>query len=428
MRVPFKRTSISKILEEFGLRTPQRREGRSPDELALRKSFQTFFPGAQWVGDGKSVTVEIGEESFTFNLELISDCKTSAAVGFSLRNEEDSQAVVEAYLNGINTTGAPPLALLLDNKPSNHTETVDMALADGETLRIRATVSRPQNKAHVEGSFGLFEQTVPPIVIGQTDNPKRLAWSILLLVILTWARTLNHRPQKKHHGSFRVERYLAYSPTDEEIAKARKNLEERCRKQLLALETLKARQDPTAKEVLDNAFTRLNLLDPEGNIRAAIARYPLSAICDGIAIFEARREAKTLPAEVDGRYLLAIVKNISKKHEGLLITEALMRERLAARDFMLSDLQSSLDSLKMCISDPHQLIKTLSDYALKAQRRIDRLFWLSAAADHINLLPRDQHPHLIRTSSRRIHAAFSIPYEDRLDMSRFLVDKVMPLD
>jgi len=62
--------------------------------------------------------------------------------------------------------------------------------------------------------------------------------------------------------------------------------------------------------------------DPEGNIRSAIARYPLGAIVNGIAIFQGKRDARTLPDGVDARYLLGIVKNVSANNEGLKIIAA----------------------------------------------------------------------------------------------------------
>jgi hypothetical protein len=49
-RVSFGRSLISDILSVNGMRRPRRRSGRSPDEDALRKSFATFFGGAQWTG------------------------------------------------------------------------------------------------------------------------------------------------------------------------------------------------------------------------------------------------------------------------------------------------------------------------------------------------------------------------------------------
>jgi len=47
---------------------------------------------------------------------------------------------------------------------------------------------------------------------------------------------------------------------------------------------------------LDRSFERLALLDPERNLRIAIARYPLDAIVDGVAIFEGKRAAGTIRA------------------------------------------------------------------------------------------------------------------------------------
>src|SRR5690606_19548488 len=153
-RVPFGRSLIASILFAHGQRTPQRRPGRSRDEEALRGTFETFFPGAQWVGDGKTLEVIVDGEVLHQNIELVVDASSDAAVGIDVRDEEDSWAVVAAFEDGVRTTAERPLALLLDNKPCNHTEDVDEAL--GDTMRLRSTLGRAQNKAHVEGAFGLF--------------------------------------------------------------------------------------------------------------------------------------------------------------------------------------------------------------------------------------------------------------------------------
>ena len=117
LRLPFGRDLVARILEVHGLRRRAHRDGRSPDERALRGAFRTFFPGAQWVGDGMQVPVVINGRRFTFNLELNVDAHTGAFVGASVRDNEDSAAVVEAFADGVATTGSTPLALLLDNKP-----------------------------------------------------------------------------------------------------------------------------------------------------------------------------------------------------------------------------------------------------------------------------------------------------------------------
>ena len=96
LRVPFGRDRIATILHACGVRTIDRRPGRSPDEVALRSSFETFFPGAQWVGDGMELPVTVDGQRFTFNVELDVDAFSAAIVGGALRDEEDAQAVVEA--------------------------------------------------------------------------------------------------------------------------------------------------------------------------------------------------------------------------------------------------------------------------------------------------------------------------------------------
>ena len=223
LRVPFGRALIAHILDAHGARHPQKRGRRSSDELAMRGAFRTFFPGAQWVGDGMQVPVVIDDEQFTFNFELNVDAHTDAFVGACVRDEEDSAAVIEALADGVATTGALPTALLIDNKPSNHTPDVDAAL--GDAIRIRATPERPQNKAHVEGAFGLFSQVLPDLVLDTRRSTHDVARALLVLVVTIWARTTNHRPRADHGGRSRVDLY-ADAPTVEQVDNARHELRE----------------------------------------------------------------------------------------------------------------------------------------------------------------------------------------------------------
>ncbi len=424
LRLPYGRTLIANILEQLGVRIPQRRQGRSPDEKGLRGTFETFFPGAQWTGDGSPITVQLGDQEFTFNLELMVDTDSAAFVGASLRDEEDSAAVTIAFADGVDTTGTPPLSLLLDLRSCNHTDEVNQALAD--TLNIPATKGRPQNKAHVEGGFGLFQQTVPPLRI-TAESPWEQARQLLMLVVQTWARTLNHKPRPSRQGQSRVEQYQNAVPTQEQVTQAKTTLNARLQKQSKALKTNKARTDPVTRQILEDAFVRLDLVDPTGNFGAAIARYPMDAILAGVATFEGKRGAKTLPDGVDARYLLGIVKNLALQHEGFLISEALLQARLQAQDLMLRGLQQRRDTLLQTPLDSRERLHALLEPALDTDRRIDRLFWLQAVADHLRALPDDQRQILWRTAYRRIHSTFRMPYADRAEAVHYLATKVVPL-
>lgn len=223
------------------------------------------------------------------------------------------------FREGIATTGAAPLAELLDNKPSNHTPEVDAVL--GDTLRVRATVWRPQNKAHVEGAIGLFSTTAPPLQLDLRSGTRQIAAQLLGLVATVWARASNHRPRKDRGGLARAQLYTI-EPTPEQIVAARKALEARHRRQERARQTLEARQRPDVRAFLDATFERLALSDPERHVRIAIARYPFDAIIAGVAIFEAKQSTGSLPEDADGRYLLGIIRNVQEQREHELVAGA----------------------------------------------------------------------------------------------------------
>jgi hypothetical protein len=424
LRIPYGRETIAQILELHRMRSPRRRPGRGPDEEALRGQFMTFFPGAQWVGDGSALSITINGKTFTFNLELDVDCHTDAFVGASVRKEEDAQAVVEALEDGIETTGARPLALLLDNKLCNHTDEVKEAL--GDTIGIRATLKRPQNKAHVEGAFGLFQQTAPPLEIDAASE-EEMAKRMLEIIIQIWARTLNHRPRQDCLGRSRVELYRGEQPTPEQIEEARAALEERRRKQELAEQTRRARQDPVVRKILDDAFARLGLDDPDGNIRAAIAGFPRDAVLAGLAVFQGKRAAATLPPGVDARYLLGIVRNISNEDEGIKIADILLRTRLEARDLALSSLQSSCDAITRSSRSAGDQLKAVLDHALFSGPGIDRVFWLDGASRIILDRGEAERDPLIREAARHIHTTYRVPYSERLESARRIIAKTTPI-
>lgn len=423
LRLDFSDAMLAKLLFEHGARTPKRRRRRTPDEEALRGAFETFFAGAQWVGDGTELEVLVDGEVHRLNLELMVDAHTGALVGLDVTDNEDSAAVVSAFEDGVDSTETVPLAVLLDNKPSNHTEEVDAAL--GETLRIRATDNRPQNKAHVEGAFGLFSQRVPELEVDTTE-PRELAKQIALLVAITFARAMNHRPRRDRGAKSRVELY-GEPVTDEQRAEAKARLQARLDKQERARRSRALRLDPLVRDRLDRAFARLGLDDPEHHFRHAIALYPFDAIVDSVAIFEGKADAGTLPEDADARYLLGIVNNVTHVHEADAITSALLEERLAARDRLLEPLRLRCEQLHQDPLDLSQHLRVLVDEAMRARRATERLFWIHAAAE---LIARHEEPRqrdLFRSAARRIHATFRIPRHERAAAERRLARRLWPL-
>ena len=423
LHLPFGRTLVAHILDAHGARQPQKRGRRTSDELAMRGAFRTFFPGAQWIGDGMQVPVVVNGQRFFFNLELDVDAHSGAFVGVSVRDNEDAAAVVEALEDGVCTTGAPPLALLLDNKPSNHTPEIDAAL--GDAIRIRATTERPQNKAHVEGAFGLFSQILPPLVLDTHQSTYDIARAFIGLVVTVWARTTNHRPRADRHGRSRVDLY-ADLPSQEQIDQARRDLRKLADRQERARRTLEARRRPDVLALLDEHFARLALLDPERHIRLTIAGYPLDAILGAIAIFDGKRRAGTLPDGADARYLLGIVKNVATTTEGEHIAHAMLALRLAARDRVLARLVLARD-LVCSQSDLIAVCAHCVDRALETTSPLDRSFWLRSLTDVLLRQPEAlRHDHFLAVA-RRIYASFAVPPRERQDAVRVLAERLVPL-
>ncbi|MFH1464309.1 MAG: hypothetical protein ABIO70_07970 [Pseudomonadota bacterium] len=424
-RLPFGRTLISTILSKHGVRHAKRRSGRSPDEDALRGQFLTFFPNVQWVGDGTQLGASIGAENFSFNLELLVDPASGAFVGAAVTDTENGAAVIEATQDAVATTGSPPISILLDNKPSNHTDAVAEAVTPA--VLERSTRGRPQSKAHIEGGFGLFQQVAPVMALLPT-SPRELARQLVALTVTTWARTLNHKPMKDHGGLTRVQRHLDHKPSPEEVQAAKAALRDRLRKQEKARLTRQARQDPQVRAALADAFARFAFDDPEGHLLDAIARYPLGAVVDAIATFDGKRRANTLPEGVDARYLLGIARNIAEVREGLEIALALWRERRAAQDRALDPAERERNRLEEADICMEERIASFVDLALGTKRRLDRFFWLTAIADTVlEQDPAERRP-LFHLAARRIHATFAVPHKQRLEATRFLAASILTLD
>ena len=151
-------------------------------------------------------------------------------------------------------------------------------------------------------------------------------------------------------------------------------------------------------------------MDPKGHARHAIAKYGRDTTVDAIAIFEGKKNAGTLPDNVDAaRYTLGIARNLAHVHEADAITLALVRDRLAVRDAMLAPLSAERDRLLEDQDRPtKQLLGDLIDRALDADREIDRFFWIDATGAVLHRQPHDEQVSLFRDIARRIYATFGI--------------------
>lgn len=410
-RIPYGDTYIGTILNAACLRY---RQPRRPVEAPWsHDTFRTLFPGAQWLGDGTTLAFWWNDRCFVFNVEPITDPASDAIVGFSVTDTEDEQAVIEAFNLGIATTGAHPVAITLDNRPSNHSPAVVAAIAP--TIPIRSTLGRGQAKAHVEGAHGLFEQSLPPLVIAGPNDRER-ARSALILIFTTWARGRNGKPRKRLGGLSPRDFYFANQPTPEELQEARDWAQELIRRQELARQTRAARADPVRRDLLIRGLAELGIPDPNHRLACDLAYYGRDAIAAGLATFESKRDQGTIPPGADpGRYLAGIIRNLDEQFELDSFALHILKQRIRLKDFSLAPLTAYADEIRAALPRADQP-QAFIDRALDAQYTIDFRFWSGTAANALEALPAPTAAALYPFLAKRVAASFSTDQTRRADL------------
>ncbi len=410
-RVPYGATFIGSVLDAAGLR--QRRPPRQPEAPWSSGAFRLLFPGFQWIGDGTTLAIRLDDQSYVFNAEGVIDAASNGLVAFDVTDTEDEQAVVEAFQHGVETAGAPPLAVTLDNRPSNLTATVEAAIAPAELLA--STPARGQSKAPIEGNFGLFQQTAPPLVVSGA-NQRELARSILQLVLTTYAWARNGKPRKRLGGRSPRDAYRDDRPTPEQIDEAKEYIIELQRRQELIRRTREARLDPVRLALLDQGLHDLDIPDPDRRTARSLAFFTVDAIIYGLATFAAKREAGTLPDGAEPRsYLGGIIRNRQIQVELELTAKHLLEQRLRLADLTLAPLAGEADRIREtnpAIDVPREFV----DQALQAGPLIDFRFWTAAAASSLAQLPQPIAQALFAGLTRRVVASFHTDPQRRADL------------
>jgi hypothetical protein len=441
-RLPFSDGFIGNFLEGMGLRN---RKKKSPVEAIWSGgTFRRLFPGAQWLADGTSVAIRWCKQIFVFNIEALLDSATNAVVGITVSDAENEEALRLAYEAGLKTTGSPPSAVTVDNKPCNispggreavgaHSSltgarlnlgsyvahTAGWAMIAGAaqvalrhvchlgpgTIFLRATPGRGQAKAPLEGAFGLFQQALPPLVVDKASS-REMARSVLELIFTAWFRGRNGKPRKRSNGRSPAEDYTQARPTEEQIRRALKWFQELLRREELARRTREARRDPVRLELLRQGLAELGISDPKGHLAIALAYYSPEAITQGLAVFRAKKALNTLPSGADhGRYLGGIIRQIDTQLELERISEHYLQQRIRFGDITLSHLEIAARQIQSEV--PQDLApQSFVDRALKATHAIDFTFWARAAAIALESVPADKRLKIYRSLSHRIATAF----------------------
>lgn len=421
-RLPYGSTYVGNLLERVGLR---KRKAQGQKEASWSSNtYRTCFPGAQWLGDGKTVQVYWDEECFTFNWEAILDVSSNALVGLSVYDAETSEAVVAAFKEGVATAGEAPSSLSLDNRPNNHCTLVSQALKELTAL-LRSTPYRGQAKAPLEGAFGLFEQSLPRLEISGTSE-REIARSVLRLILIAWSRGRNGRPRKRLGGLSPADFYNTNRPTAEQVAETNRWLQELQRREKQARRTREERTDAVKLELLKVGLADLGIADPHDQLAYQLAYYSRDAIVAGLAVYDTRKQMGNLP-ELDqpGRYLGGIIRNLHDQRELEVMAEQFLRQRERLRDLNLAHLTSQAELIKS-ETHPNSLPTAFALKALTAGRSVDYHFWANQSGASLAVLPPNIRAGIYRYTARTIASTFRADSQLRQSLlaclARFVTD------
>jgi len=373
-----------------------------------RGSTQQLSPGTMLVTDGKWLTVELthSEETLYFNWQGIVDQTTGCDTAAVVTSQEDAAAVQLAYERSVRFLGGCiPDALLHDNRPCYDDDKLQQTLKVYGTDMIPATLGRAQNKAILEGAFGLWQQRVGKLQLDNTNN-HTLIRSAVEQIVRVYTATTNNVPRIELKGRTRLQALQEACPTDEQRQRdedflARlKNDHRRPRRQ---------QPRPDSIKLIEHVFERFELasLDPSGELRRYLATFSTTAIRRATAVLAAKIE--NLDRRHAHRYLAKIIRN--QQHE--LDLERAAEELLALCQRQRQDWthreEQHFQILAQEHNDPAELADAVAQRAAFGGLPLQATFWNQKLLELLH-----QADHLVDRVKQTLIRLYEAPKQQRL--------------
>jgi len=396
-----------RVLIILGLISPRRRR-----PFRHRGETHALCPGTMLVTDGKRVDVELtgSGQLIHLNWQAMVDQTTACDTAAVVTSEESAAGVAEAYrLSLVTLGGVVPEALLHDNKPCYDDASLQQSIRDWGTTMIPATLARPENKAVIEGAFGLFEQRVGTIRLDDS-NRDSLILSAVEEALRAYTAATNSVPRIELDGSSRIHVLQNYCPSLEQQ-----------QRDLAFLANLKADHqsslrwqnppDPTALDLLNRVFERLDILasDPNGSLRRYLARYHPTAIRRAAAIVSAKLKRRAINTRWAHRYLAKVIQSQQDELDLEHAAQELLHLRRIQNQSWTRHEEREHQTLLSELDDPELLAFALAENAAHGGIPVQSAFW---ADKLLALLESARHPatavikHLVRL--------YEAPHQKRL--------------
>lgn len=397
---------ITRLLKVLGIirARPRRTTPR------FRGSTHKLTPGTLLVTDGKWLTVALHDgdshQTLFFNWQGIVDQATGCDTAAVVTDQEDAAAVKRAYEHSLRFLGGcVPQALLHDSKPCYDDQQLQQTLKRYGTDMIPATLGRAQNKAILEGAFGLFEQRLGDLKLDDTDD-HCLIRSAVEQVVRAYTTVTNHVPRIELHGRSRLQALQEACPSadqrqrDEDFL-ARLKADHRRPRRL--------QPRPDSLNLIEHVFERFDLVDhdPKGKLRRYLATFSPAAIRRAAAVLAAKIE------QLDRRYAHRYLTQVIRHQQDELDLERAAEELLELCEKQRQDWthQEQLDFqlLAQQHSEPAEFADAVAQRAAFGGLPLQATFWKR------KLLELLQHAeHLVDQVKKTLIRLYEAPKQQRL--------------
>jgi hypothetical protein len=293
-------------------------------------------------------------------------------------------------------------------------------------MLMQATLGRPQNKATIEGGFGVFAQDIGPVVaVVHTATPEQIALDVADAVTRAFVVGRNHRRRRKD-GKTPFELYRDRDTSPETIAAAVEVL----RAMKDRIEQRRARdaasRDPRVVAAVEDACTRFGFAD-DGDLRAAVTKLSLEAVQEAIAIYVAKMRAGSLPVDAHTlRYFFGIARNCQIERELLFFEEELVEQLRRTGQIVQAYLERQAKSFTGLGIAPR--LRAILDQLLSVPPAAPaaQVFWrrcLAAVAETVPLELRDS---LRRFLCQRIRRYLAAPKRLRRSLVALVIHLLTP--
>lgn len=397
---------VRRVLSIIGAIKP-----RSRRPFRHRGEGHRLSPGMMLVTDGKRIDIELSGSGrrIHLNWQAMADQATGCDTAVVVSDEEDAAAVTDAFGASLVTLGGVvPDALLHDNKPIYDDASLKESIASYGTTMIAATPGRPENKAGVEGAFGLFEQRVGPIRLDDTSK-ESLIHSAVREALRTYTAATNAVPRIELHGHSRAHTLQSSCPSYEQQQRDRVFLA-----RLSANHQTPRWQrepDPTTLRLLDSVFERLGLLgnDQNRSLRRYLARYEPAAIRRAHAVVAPKLERGDVDLRWAHRYLVKVIQN----QQDLLDLEHAQNEllglcRIQNQDWVRHE-QAEYGSIVSNLQDPQLIAVALAENAAHGGIPVKTAFWSEKLLEFLHTAP-----HQTDAAVKHLVRLFEAPHQNRL--------------